>query len=117
MTQLAKAKPVPRRFMHRIRLTRDGSQFRGQHSDDGNRWKDLEGGSTVTHITHARPAVTQIEMNDPVHIGLAVTSHAGPAVTTEAKISNVTVTGNVEPTGEFVWSEDIGFQMIALPKE
>lgn len=56
-------------------------------------------------------------MADPVRIGLAVTSHAGPATSAEAKISNVTVTGDVEPVGAFFWSEDVGFQMIALPKE
>lgn len=30
---------------------------------------------------------------------------------------NVTVTGDVEFEGEFLWSEDIGFQIITLPKE
>jgi hypothetical protein len=35
----------------------------------------------------------------------------------EAKMSNVVVTGDVSAAGEFLWSEDIGFQMIALPKK
>jgi hypothetical protein len=32
-------------------------------------------------------------------------------------MSNVTLEGHVSPTGEFLWSEDIGFQVIALPKK
>ena len=55
-------------------------------------------------------------MNKAVHIGLAVTSRASP-LPAEAKISNVEVTGNVSPDGEFLWSEDVGFQMIMLPKK
>ena len=55
-------------------------------------------------------------MNKAVHIGLAVTSRASP-LPAEAKISNVEVTGNVSPDGEFLWSEDVGFQMIMLPKD
>jgi len=32
-------------------------------------------------------------------------------------MSRVTVAGEVSPPGEFLWSEDIGFQMILLPKK
>lgn len=32
-------------------------------------------------------------------------------------MSNVSVAGNVSPVGEFLWSQDIGFQRIALPKQ
>jgi len=102
---------------HWVRLVREGHRFKAQHSEDGRRWRDLAGGSTVTPITHSRPAVAEIEMDEDVHIGLAVTSHAGPAVSAEAKFANVSVIGAVEPDGEFLWSEDIGFQIIALPKE
>ena len=56
-------------------------------------------------------------MNEVTCIGLSVTSHAGPAAPAEARIPNVAVTGNITPPGEFLWSEDIGFQMIALPKK
>ena len=44
---------------------------------------------------------------DPQH-RLTVTSHAGPQITAEAKMSNVTVTGDVEPKGEFHigWLDD-----------
>ena len=55
-------------------------------------------------------------MDERVYIGLAVTSHAGPLLA-EVRISNVSLTGDVEPEGEFLWSEDVGFQMIMLPKE
>ncbi len=56
-------------------------------------------------------------MNGTVYVGLAVTSHTGPFVADEAKMSNVTSIGDVSPAGEFLWSEDIGFQMIMLPKK
>lgn len=100
---------------HWIRLGRKGHRFKAQHSEDGRRWRGLEGGSRVTPITHSRPAVAEIGMNEDVHIGPAVTSHAGPAVPAEATFSNVSVTGEVKPDGEFLWSEDIGFQIIAPP--
>jgi len=64
----------------------------------------------------SKPSTAVVEMDRSFYIGLVVTSHAGPIVTAEAKISNVTVTGDVDPIGEFLWSEDIGFQAIALPK-
>jgi hypothetical protein len=32
-------------------------------------------------------------------------------------MSHVTVAGKVDPPGEFLWSEDVGFQMIMLPKK
>ncbi len=102
-------------FPHWVRLVREGNTFTAQHSQDGRRWRDLEGGSTGTAITHSRPALAEIEMNEDVHIGLAVTSHAGPGVPAEAKFSNVSVTGEVDPDGAFFWSEDIGFELIALP--
>jgi len=58
-----------------------------------------------------------ISMSSNVYIGLVVTLHAGPLVPAEAKISDVTTTGDVQPIGQFLWSEDIGFQAIALPKK
>jgi serine/threonine protein kinase len=102
---------------HWVKLIREGNRFRAQHSQDGKRWSDLEGGSGNGEIVEWRPAVTQVDMKDPVHIGLAVTSHAGPTVLAEAKIAQVTVAGNDNPSSSFLWSEDIGFQLIALPKE
>jgi hypothetical protein len=62
----------------------------------------------------SKPTTAIIEMDSS---GLVLTSHTGPTVTAKAKISNVTITGDVEPTGEFLWSEDIGFQAITLPKK
>jgi len=96
---------------------REGNTFKTQHSEDDKKWKNLEGSSLLVDTTETCPAIAEIEMKDPVRIGMAVCSHAGPAVTAEAKISNVTVTGEVEPAGEFIWSEDIGFQAVALPKK
>ena len=64
-----------------------------------------------------QPATAEVEMADAVRVGLAVSSHAGPTVTAEAKMSQVTVTGDVAAKGQFLWSEDIGFQIVVLPKE
>ena len=61
--------------------------------------------------------MAEIGISEDLHLGPAVTSHAGPAAPAEAKFSNVSVTGKIESAGEFLWSEDIGFPMIALPKE
>lgn len=101
---------------HWVKLIRAGNTFRAQHSDDGKRWKDLEGTDSVQPATHTWPAVVTIPMGNTVYVGLAVTSHAGP-VPAEARMSHITVAGDVSPPGEFLWSEDIGFQMIMLPKK
>jgi hypothetical protein len=101
---------------HWVRLVREGNSFKAQHSDDGRRWKDLQGSDSLTPGATTWPAVAEIQMNPTVYIGLAVTSHAGP-LSAEAKMSHVAVAGKVEPPGEFLWSEDIGFQMIMLPKK
>jgi hypothetical protein len=101
---------------HWVRLVRKGNTFKAQHSHDGIHWKELEGSDSRVFATEARPAAAEIQMKGSVHVGLAVTSRAGSA-TAEAKISNLTVTGNVQSPGEFLLSEDIGFQMIMLPKK
>jgi len=101
---------------HWVRLVRAGNTFKAQHSDDGRQWKELQGSDSLTPGAATWPAAAEIPMNEGVCIGLAVTSHAGP-VSAEAKMSHVTVAGKVDPPGEFLWSEDIGFQMIMLPKK
>jgi regulation of enolase protein 1 (concanavalin A-like superfamily) len=101
---------------HWVRLVREGDTFRAQHSDDARKWKGLQGSDSLTPGAATWPAVVEIQMKETVYVGLAVTSHAGP-LAAEAKMSHVTVTGKVEPPGEFLWSEDIGFQMIMLPKK
>jgi len=101
---------------HWVRLVRKGNTFTAQHSYDGLSWKDLQGNDSLTPGAKTWPAVVEIPMNEAVYVGLAVTSHAGP-LSAEAKMSAVVVTGNVSPAGDFIWSEDIGFQMIMLPKK
>jgi hypothetical protein len=49
-------------------------------------------------------------MDDPVHAGLAVCSHAGPAIAAEAKISQVSLEGDWSSNGQFARSEDIGYE-------
>jgi len=70
----------------------------------------------VEPATNTWPAVAEVPMNEGVYVGLAVSSNAGP-LPAEAKMSHVSVTGKVDPPGEFLWSEDIGFQMILLPRK
>ena len=55
-------------------------------------------------------------MPDAVRVGLAVSSHAGPTVTAEAKMSQVTVTGDVAAKGQFLWSEDSASRSSFCPK-
>jgi len=89
---------------------------RGEHSEDGRKWKDLEGASTGA-IKDTRPAVVEIDMTDPVGAGLAVCSHAGPGIPAEARMSNVTTTGDIDPPGEFPAFEGTGFKVSALPDQ
>jgi hypothetical protein len=56
-------------------------------------------------------------MNNPVRVGLPVCPHAGPSIPAEAKISNVITTGDVEPLGEFLDLEGIGFKANPLPDQ
>ncbi len=78
---------------HWVRLTREGNTFTAEQSEDGVNW---------TEITPAEPV--EIQMDDSVYIGLAVTSHEA-AITTAAEFSNVETTGNV--TGDWQ-TADIG---------
>jgi serine/threonine protein kinase/uncharacterized protein HemY len=92
-----------------IRLTRKGNQFTAWHSDDGVNWHAVQDensnyGSTV-----------EIPMNQTAHIGMAITSN-NPSRSTEAKMSNITVTGNVSPNGPFTVSEDISLHSVTLKK-
>ena len=50
------------------------------------------------------------------HIDADLPRNAGP-LSAEAKMSNVAVATDVQPPAEFLWSEDIGLQMIMLPKK
>ncbi len=78
---------------HWVKLTRTGSRFTVQQSEDGVTWVD---------VTPATPV--DIQMNANVYIGLAVTSHDA-AIVTAAEMSNVSTTGNV--TGNWQ-TADIG---------
>jgi len=51
-------------------------------------------------------------MNETVYIGLAISSHNSNR-TAEARISNVTVTGSVTPSGLFTLLQDISFQTLS----
>jgi imidazolonepropionase-like amidohydrolase len=92
---------------HWIKLIRQGQTFRAQHSEDGKKWKDVKGSS----------AGIEIEMDDLVHVGLAVCSEAGPAIAAEAKISRVSFGGDWSSSRRITWSEDIGYKAWGKPEE
>jgi hypothetical protein len=90
---------------HWVRLTRKGNQFTAQHSSDGVQWD-----AVVDSQDPNKPTSIEIPMNETVHIGLTVTSHSTTRAA-EARISNVTVTGTVNPPGPFAHSKDISFEI------
>jgi hypothetical protein len=78
-----------------VKLERDVSgNFRGYYSSDGSTWKPMAWNPQL------------ISMSSNVYVGLALTAHNAFA-TCEAKISNVTITGNV--SGQWT-SQDIGIE-------
>jgi len=92
-----------------IRLTRKGNQFTAQHSIDRINWH------TIHDENSNQTSSIEIPMKETVYIGLAITSD-NTYSTTEAKISNITVTGNVSPNGPFTVSEDISLYSVTLEK-
>jgi hypothetical protein len=92
-------------FPHWVRLTRKGNRFTAQHSNDGVQW------DAVVDPQHPnKPTSIEISMNETVYIGLTVTSHSTTRAA-EARISNVRLTGSVNPPGPFVHSKDISFEI------
>jgi len=91
---------------HWVRLTRKGNQFTAQHSSDGVQWEVV-----VAPQDTNKPTSIEIPMNETFFIGLAVNSHNATRAV-EARISNVTVTGSVTPSGPFTPSQDISFQTL-----
>jgi hypothetical protein len=85
-----------------IRLTREGFTFKAERSTDGVAWRAL---------TDDNPAASSVNiaMTDPVYIGLVVCSHVAGQFA-EATYSNVQIVGNVNPTGPFTTSQDIGIE-------
>jgi serine/threonine protein kinase len=92
-----------------IKLTRKGNQFIAQHSSDGINWQ------TIRDENSNHTLSVEIPMNETVHIGLAITSH-NSARSAEARMSNVIVTGSVDPNGPFTVSEAVSLNSIALQK-
>ena len=95
---------------HWIRLTRKGNQFISQHSSDGINWYAVQ--NDISEQTSS----IKIPMDKTVHIGLSVMSN-NSSCSTEAKMSNITVTGNVSPSEPFTMSEDINLHSITLQKK
>lgn len=87
---------------------RKGNTFTAQHSEDGETWKDVQG--TSSESTEIQPAVVEVEMDDPVRVGLAVCSHLGASLAIKAKISQVSLAGGWSISGQFTSLEEIGFE-------
>ena len=92
-----------------IKLTRKGNRFTAQHSGDGINWQ------TIQDENSDHTSSVEVPMDETVHIGLVITSQ-NAAHSTEARISNITVTGSVDPNGPFIVSDDISLNSIALQK-
>jgi hypothetical protein len=85
-----------------LRLDREGDQFSAFYSSDGATWTAMVWSPQT------------IAMPETVHIGLAVTSHDNQK-TVEARISHVTIIGEVDDYGPLVESQDIGVQAPPVP--
>jgi len=70
-----------------VKLTRKGNVFTAQYSANGTTWTDLKDAAGAI-------ASTTVAMNNPVYVGLCVTSH-NTAATTTAVMSGAVATGNV----------------------
>lgn len=88
-----------------VRLTRQGSTITAYSSADGVNWQLFT--DTSPDGNHTNPI--NVQMTDPVFIGLFITSHAAGESRT-AMFDNVQITGSVSPT----WThEAIGATMAA----
>ncbi len=83
-----------------LRLKREKSTLAAQYSSDGIRWEYIrEADSGLSRSS-------EIAMDESVHIGLTVSSRL-LGRTTEARFTDVELTGAVEPAGPFTLSENI----------
>ena len=82
---------------HYVRLTRQGDQFKAEHSSDGTAWEPI--GETVS-----------ISMSQQMYVGLAVAAGVADtqAIASTAVLSNVVTTGTTDAAGPFQAVEDIG---------
>lgn len=92
---------------HWLRLIRQGDHFMALHSSDGVTWEDVLFGSD-------QQSMIQIPMAETVYMGLAANSR-DLTKTAEARISRVTTTGDVIPSGPFTQSQDIRFHLPLAP--
>jgi tetratricopeptide (TPR) repeat protein/regulation of enolase protein 1 (concanavalin A-like superfamily) len=97
-------------FPHWVRLTRQGNRFTAQYSSDGVNWEKVQDSGSN------EPTPIEVSMNEPVHIGLAVTS-GSPTHSARARIAHVTVTGSATLSGPLTVSEDIGLHALDDPDD
>ena len=91
---------------HWIKLQRQGNSFTAYHASNGLDWEEIQADDPN------QPVPVEVTMNEVIHIGLAVTS-ADVVRTVEARISKVSTTGAVYPSGPFTESKDIS--LLAAP--
>jgi len=90
---------------HWLKLERKSNTISAQHSYDGVKWEAVDAAVTSS----LRDA--DIDMDDRVYVGLAVSSCAGPHVPAKATFYQVRVSGAVDAQGPFTVSWDIGFPL------
>ena len=64
-----------------LKLVREGDTFTAYMSDDGKTWKEAE-------VAAGTPSTAIVELNDPILVGMAVTSHVAGTLTT-AEFDNI----------------------------
>jgi hypothetical protein len=85
---------------HYVRLTRQGTVIKAEHSSDGTTWQPVESGDPED------PSQFQILMdNDPL-VGLAVSANSDENAVCEGVFSNVSITGAA--SGPLTESVDVG---------
>jgi len=94
---------------HWVRLTREGNTITGYHSADGVTWELF----TDTSPDGAQTNPIDVEMADPVLVGLFVTSHAAGEIRTYT-FDNVSLEGLEDPNPVGWWPLNEGAGDIAI---
>lgn len=93
-----------------LRLTRTGNLFSAEHSGDGAVWEPIGGGDPN------QPASMEIPFGRAAYVGFTVAS-CDPSGDAEVRISHITTTGAVSPSGPFGASDNIPSQSPAAPNQ
>ena len=86
---------------HWVRVTREGSLAKAEHSSNGTTWTPMKSADPMD------PSEYPIDFRDSTYVGLAITAYTDDGTPCRATISKVTITGNA-PAGPLSESTDIG---------